>query len=87
MINGGALEERRDSTAEKRVCACRMLGVQDAGPVVGLGAARKGFRSKHREHAILHAYSGSPFVVVLKKSMKSPLKGFYGHLSGSHSIF
>lgn len=44
MINGGALEERRDSTAEKRVCACRMLGVQDAGPVVGLGAARKGFR-------------------------------------------
>lgn len=43
MINGGALEERRDSTAEKRVCACRMLGVQDAGPVVGLGSSEEGF--------------------------------------------
>lgn len=36
MINGGALEVWRDSTAEKRVCACCMLGVQEAGPVVGL---------------------------------------------------
>lgn len=43
MINGGALEERRDSTAEKRVCACRMLRVQDAGPVVGLGGSEEGF--------------------------------------------
>lgn len=62
-------------------------GFKTLGQWWGWGAARKGFRSKHREHAILHAYSGSPFVVVLKKSMKSPLKGFYGHLSGSHSIF
>lgn len=77
----------RFHSGETCLCVLHARGSRGWASGGAAGVASKGFRSKHREHATPHAYSGSPFVVVLKKSMKNPLKGFHGHLSGSHSMF